>query len=83
MEKKISMSGPGPLNPLGHQKPDYTKPVQTMSGRMVHIYAIDHSLSYPVIGKISGDDEVTTWLYNGKCYESESTSSVDLVNAPE
>lgn len=80
----ISMDGPGPLAPIGTPKViDWTKPVQT-SGKFpsrVHIYAIDHRLTKPVIGRQDGDTRVGCWNYDGTWMAGE-TGCLDLMNVP-
>ena len=84
----VEIEGPGPLAPIGTPKPprviDWTKPVQT-SGKFpsrVHIYAIDHNLTKPVVGRVEGDTRVGSWYYDG-IWMAGDTGCLDLMNVPE
>lgn len=76
-----TIEGPGPLNPIPGPI-DWTKPVETTDGQKVRIYAIDHSLKQPVIGKIIEHNELNTWNYDGS-FGNRGVSCQDLRNVPE
>ena len=80
--EKITIEGPGPLNPIGKPAIDWTKPVETVRGEKVHIYAIDHNLRLPVLGRLLCDDDITQWSYDGRITDSAS-SPWDLRNVQE
>lgn len=86
MDNITTIEGPGPMNPIGTPRPaiDWTKPVQTMAKIPVpvHIYAIDHRLKKPVIGKLDYWDDVGTWNFDGT-WITGGTGSLDLMNVPE
>ena len=83
-DDKITIEGPGPLNPIGAPAIDWAKPVETVKGDLVHIYAIDHNLSQPVIGKRIGVDEVLQWDYYGRfALSGRERSRLDLRNVRE
>ena len=81
-EQQITIEGPGPLNPLP-DRIDWTKPLESRDGSPVHIYAIDHCLEQPVIGKVLGDKSVSAWSYNGHYFANGERSFLDLRNVPE
>ena len=81
MNELTTIEGPGPLNPISGPI-DWAKPVETRGGDKVHIYAIDHNLTQPVIGKIIENHELNTWHYNGS-FGNTWPSCLDLRNVKE
>ena len=80
----ITIEGPGPLNPIGKPAIDWTKPVETKGSHKVHIYAIDHNLPQPVIGRIADDTETTQWSYDGLYYpDGRKSDLLDLRNVKD
>lgn len=81
----VSIEGPGPLAEISQPKPlrviDWTRPVQTVSGRVVHIYAIDHRLKQPVVGRSGNDTSICQWDYDGAFMSNGEASGLDLENA--
>lgn len=84
MEDLITIEGPGPLNTIGNHGIDWAKPVETMDGQKVHIYAIDHVLNMPVIGKVAGVEPfLCSWSYSGIFHQKGDRCHLDLRNIPE
>jgi hypothetical protein len=85
-ESLVTMEGPGPLAPIGAPRVlDWSRPVRTVLGHtLVHIYAIDHNLAQPVVGRPLNDNAVLTWHLDGLFYsDRHGTSGLDLENVPE
>lgn len=81
--EKLTIEGPGPLNEIGTPKViDWTKPVRAKTGRPVHIYAIDHNLTKPVLGRHDDDTSAYAWTYDG-LFQPGQTGILDLENVPE
>ncbi len=47
------------------------------------IYAIDHALRMPVVGRFGDDYEAVSWAYDGTFLRTGKESGLDLVNVPE
>lgn len=82
-----TIEGPGPLNPI-QSHIDWSKPVQTKRGLEVHIIAIDHRLTKPVIGVVLGtgtsvSTDVSQWYYNGLYLNASGYDCLDLQNVTE
>ena len=82
-DEKITIEGPGPLNPIGMPAIDWAKPVETTIGQPVHIYAIDHNLNQPVVGRLTEEKHVSTWYYDGGFMSNRQPSGLDLRNVRE
>ncbi len=90
--EKITIEGPGPLAPIGTLKTypaiDWTKPVRMQGfphcpGQLVHIYAIDHDLVKPIIGRYAGDGSVLQWGYDGVFIDRQPQNvHMNLENVP-
>lgn len=65
---------------------DFTKPVQTLDGRMVRILCTDgQDPAYPIVGFIEGDLNPSDWTVAGTFNSSRPyvAERHDLINAPE
>ena len=82
MRNLTTIEGPGPLNPISGPI-DWTKPVETVNGQKVHIYAIDHNIPQPVIGRIGNDEDVVQWSYAGVYHRNGDPGTLDLRNVKE
>lgn len=65
---------------------DFTKPVQTRSGKPVRIICMDRQGDLPIVGllKIRDNYEIVNyWLKNGSYLLNQEISPNDLVNVPK
>ncbi len=90
-DEKITIDGPGPLAEIGIKPPaiDWTKPVRMIGfdrkigGYKVHIYAIDHNLTKPVVGRYEGSKDILQWTYEGIFIDMAPLSAhMNLENVP-
>ena len=82
-DELITIDGPGPLNEIGTPKPaiDWNRPVVDGWGNSIKIYAIDHGLNYPVLGRCGDSKTVSSWTYSGR-FQMDKEGKSDLMNAP-
>lgn len=66
---------------------DWTKPVQTKTGRNVEIFTTMAKGDYPVVGQIEQREGygcmIYTWTIDGKYFSEVTDDPLDLVNVPE
>ena len=61
---------------------DGSRPVTTRDGRKVTLYCVDAPGSYPVHGRVEGDDEPYGWRKNGDFWSSGMESKLNLIQPP-